>query len=127
MESSKIDYTQFKFPKGKINKQDNKSCSKTILRRNKTIRKVSKHKIKVSEETYQKVYERDKGTCQLKDKNCEFGVELHHIIYKSEDKSKINDPNNCILLCNYHHRLVHSNKHYWQPILLEKVRCKNGL
>lgn len=104
---------------------DCENCSDFILRRNKPIRKVSKHKIKVSEETYKKVYERDKGICQLKDKNCQFRIELHHIIYRSEDKSKIDEPNNCILLCNYHHRLVHSNKHYWQPLLLNKVRCKN--
>lgn len=104
---------------------DCESCSDFILKRNKPIKKASKKKVKVSKETYQKVYERDKGICQLKDKNCQFGIELHHIIYRSEDKSKINNPNNCILLCSYHHKLVHSNKHYWKPILLEKVRCKN--
>ena len=78
MESSKIDYTQFKFPKGKVNKQDNKSRLKTNLKRNKPIRKVSKHKIKVSEETYQKVYERDKGVCQLCGSNQ--NLHLHHIM-----------------------------------------------
>lgn len=101
------------------------NCSKRILKANTPIKKVSKNKKIVSKETYQKVYERDKGICQLKDKNCQFRIELHHIIYRSEDKSKIDEPNNCILLCNYHHRLVHSNKHYWQPLLLNKVRCKN--
>lgn len=39
MESSKIDYTQFKFPKGKINKEDSKSSLKTILKRNTPIKK----------------------------------------------------------------------------------------
>ena len=102
-----------------------KNCLDFNFKRNKPMKKVSKKKVIVSKETYQKVYERDKGICQLKDENCKFGIELHHIIYRSEDKSKIDDTNNCILLCSYHHKLVHSNKHYWKPILLEKVRCKN--
>ena len=101
---------------------DCQNCSKWILKANKPIKKVSKNKKAVSKETYKKVYERDKGICQLKNEKCQFGIELHHIIYRSEDKFKIDDPNNCILLCNYHHRLVHSNKHYWQPILLEKLK-----
>ena len=102
-----------------------KSCLEKEYKKNKAIKKVSKNKKTVSKETYNIVYKRDKGICQLKDKNCEFGIELHHIIYRSEDKNQIDDPNNCILLCNYHHRLVHSNKHYWQPILLSKLGGKN--
>ena len=39
MESSKIDYTQFKFPKSKVNKEDSKSSLKTILKRNTPIKK----------------------------------------------------------------------------------------
>lgn len=124
MESFKIDYTQFKFPKGKSNKEDSKNCLKPILKANKPIRKVSKHKIKVSEETYQKVYERDKGICQL----CGSSnwIEAHHVLYKSERKDLIDEPTNLILLCKKCHMLVHSNKHYWQPILLDKMRYKNG-
>lgn len=98
------------------------NCSRWNLKANKPIKRVGKNKKTVSKETYKKVYERDRGICRLKNENCKFGIELHHIIYRSEDKSKIDDPNNCILLCNYHHRLVHSNKHYWQPILLKKDR-----
>lgn len=124
MESSKIDYTQFKFPKGKVNKKDNKKLSKANLRRNKGINKISKKKITVSKETYQEVYERDKGLCQLCGSNN--WIEAHHIRYRSERKDLIDEPNNLILLCKKCHMLVHSNKHYWQPILLKKIGGKNG-
>lgn len=39
MQSSKIDYTQFKFPKSKTNKQGNKNSSKAKIKRNKPIKK----------------------------------------------------------------------------------------
>lgn len=86
-----------------------------------------KKRITVNEDTYTKVVNRDvlsgKG-CQLKDTTCEGLLELHHIIYRSEDKSKINDVNNCIMLCTKHHKEVHSNKHYWQPKLKEIIENK---
>lgn len=96
-----------------------KNCSKTIYEPNRPIRKVSKKRIFVKKDVYQKVYERDNGTCRLKDSSCEGGLSLHHIKYRSERKDLINEPSNCIMLCEKHHRQVHSNKHYWQPILLE--------
>ena len=99
------------------------NCSKRILKRNKPIKKVSK-KINVSKETYNKVIERDKYSCRLYDKECQGNLELHHIYYRSERKDLIDEPNNCIMLCLYHHNKVHKNKHYWQPILLEKVKEK---
>lgn len=97
-------------------------CLKRNLVRNKGIKKVSKNKISVKKEIYKKVYERDKGLCRLQDITCNGGLELHHIIYRLENKSLINEPSNCIMLCNAHHRLVHSNKHYWQPILKEMIK-----
>lgn len=95
-----------------------KNCSKLIVTRNKPIKKVNNKKITVSKKTYDKVYERDKGCCRLcgNDK-----IQLHHIIYRSEDKSLIDEPNNCIMLCIKCHKLVHSNKHLWQPILKEMI------
>lgn len=95
-----------------------KSCSNLILKRNKGINKVGKKRIFVTEDTYNKVYKRDNGKCQL----CGISknLQLHHIVYRSENKQLINEPTNCIMLCNNCHRLVHSNKHLWQPILLEK-------
>ena len=71
--------------------------------------------ISVRREVYQEVIERDNYCCRL----CGSGyfLELHHIIYRSEDKNLINEPINCIMLCRHHHRLVHSNKKKYQPIL----------
>ena len=96
-------------------------CVDKEYKQNKPIKKASKKKISVSQETYNKVYSRDKGCCRLKDDKCEFRLEAHHIYYRSERKDLIDEPSNLIMLCTYHHRLVHSNKKKWQPILLEKV------
>lgn len=84
--------------------------------KNKGIKKVSKKRVFVKKEIYDIVYKRDKQ-CRLKDKSCQGGLELHHIIYRSENKNLINEPTNCIMLCTKHHKEVHSNKHYWQPRL----------
>lgn len=97
---------------------DCKNCSDFILTRNKGIRKVSKKRIFVKPEIYQQVYERDKGQCQLCGSN---NINLHHIKYRSEAKELINDPNNCIMLCVQCHKLVHSNKKYWQEKLQEII------
>lgn len=94
-------------------------CLKNELRKNKGINKVSKKKITVTQDTYNKVMQRDNYRCRLC--GTSLNLQLHHVIYKSEDKSKINDINNCIMLCVEHHVLVHSNKKYWQPKLLELV------
>lgn len=96
---------------------DCENCLKRILVKNKPIKKVSNKRIFVKKEIYDEVYERDKGKCRLKDITCNGELELHHIVYRSEDKSLINEPSNCIMLCTKHHKEVHSNKHYWQPIL----------
>lgn len=96
-------------------------CSKSILKRNKPIKKVSNKRITVTEEIYNKVMQRDKYKCRLLDCTCYGKLELHHIKYRSEAKDLINEPTNCIMLCNRHHRLVHSNKHFWQPILKEMI------
>ena len=96
-----------------------KNCSKLILKRNKPIKKVSANRVFVSQGTYNQVFNRDKGKCRLCGSN---NIQLHHIIYRSEDKSKINDIDNCIMLCFKCHELVHSNKHYWQPKLQELIR-----
>ena len=91
-------------------------CVKSEPRKNKGINKASKKRITVKEETYNKVMQRDNYKCRLC--GTSLNLQLHHIIYRSEDKSKINDVNNCIMLCVEHHVLVHSNKKYWQPKLL---------
>ena len=103
---------------------DCKNCSNRNLTRNTHIRKVSKNKISVKKEIYNQVYERDNGKCRLKNITCEGGLELHHIVYRSEDKKLINEPTNCIMLCTKHHKEVHSNKHKWQPILKKMLGGK---
>lgn len=93
-----------------------KKCLKFNPRANKGINKVSKNRIFVKKEVYEIVYSRDKGRCRLCGNT---NIELHHIIYRSENKNLINEPSNCIMLCVNCHRLVHSNKHYWQDKLKE--------
>lgn len=101
---------------------DCKNCSDFVLKRMKPIKRVGKNKITVKPKIYDQVSKRDNYRCQLADITCEGGLELHHIIYRSENKNLINEPTNCIMLCNRHHRLVHSNKHLWQPMLIEKIK-----
>lgn len=98
-----------------------KNCLKAIFKANKPIKKVSSKRVFVTANTYDEVYKRDKGQCRLCGSN---NIQLHHIIYRSEDKSKINDIDNCIMLCFKCHELVHSNKSYWQPKLKEIVKEK---
>ena len=91
-------------------------CDNKEYKKYKPIKKVSKKRVFVSKDTYNIVYERDRGCCRLcGDKN----IHLHHVIYRSESKALINEPSNCIMLCEKHHRLVHSDKKKYQPILLE--------
>ncbi len=98
-----------------------KKCLKFEPRVNKHIKKVSNKRITVTEETYNKVMQRDNYKCRLLDCTCYGNLELHHIVYRSENKKLINEPTNCIMLCLKHHKEVHSNKHYWQPILKEMI------
>lgn len=95
------------------------NCSDFILMRNKPIKKVSNKRIIVTEKTYNKVMQRDKYKCRLC--GTPFNLNEHHIVYKSEDRKLINEPTNLIVLCTKCHALVHSNKHYWQPILKEMI------
>jgi hypothetical protein len=55
-----------------------KNCSDFILVRNKPIKKVSNKRITVTEETYNKVFKRDKGKCRLC--STSLNLHLHHIM-----------------------------------------------
>ena len=91
-------------------------CENKEYKKYKPIKKVSKKRIFVSKDTYNIVYERDRGMCRFcGNKN----IHLHHIVYRSESKALIDEPSNCIMLCEKCHRLVHSDKKKYQPILLE--------
>lgn len=96
-------------------------CLKKEFRKPQGIKKVSSKRITVTKETYNKVFERDKGKCRLANNQCEGKIELHHVRYRSERKDLINEPNNCVFLCTFHHQLVHSNKKKYQPILLKML------
>ena len=72
---------------------------------------------KVSKKTYEKVFNACQGMCVLCGKKV--GLQAHHIRYRSEEKSLIDEATNMVLLCMGHHLEVHKNKHYWQPILLK--------
>ena len=104
------------------------------LKAKKPIKKVSDHKKTVSDETYYICLERDKNTCQLcglmgilyndKDGKERTTLHLHHISYRSNDTSLIDEPTNCIFICNECHRKCHANKKYWQPILKKIIKEK---
>lgn len=100
--------------KKEINNKDCIYCNQKEFKQRKPINKVSKKRVVVSKETYKAVYKRDNGKCRLCGNP---NIQLHHIIYRSEAKNLIDDPNNCIMLCAKHHRLVHTDKKYWQPYL----------
>lgn len=100
------------------------NCNDFMIVRNKPIKKVSKNRITVKKEIYQQVYERDKGKCVMLNYECKGKIELHHVRYRSERKDLINEPNNCVCLCTFHHQLVHSNKKKYQPLLLKMLENK---
>ncbi len=51
---------------------------------------------------------------------CRTSLQVHHIVYRSEGGPDIET--NLITLCDIHHRLMHSDKRRWQPVLLELIR-----
>lgn len=119
-------YCTKKCLKSDINGQICHNCNEAEYKIAKKINKVSKKRIFVSGITYLYVFNRDNQKCQLC--GTSNNLQLHHIIYRSQDKKLIDEPNNCIMLCGDCHRLVHSNKDKWQPILMEmnksEINCK---
>lgn len=76
-------------------------------------------------ETYKKTLEMFDNGCAICGNN---QVALHHIRYGMCGRKTY--MGNVIPLCNYHHKLVHSNKKLYQPMLIkiidEKIK-ENGL
>ena len=101
---------------GCLNREMKKTSKKGVYGR---IKPISKKRVVVSKKTYDEVYKRDNGCCRFCGK---LNIELHHIYYRSERKDLIDEPSNCIMLCNGCHKLVHSNKKKYQPILLDKIK-----
>lgn len=78
--------------------------------------KKKKDKEKVSEETYNIVFNACKGRCVLMDENCKGWLELHHI--DGRGPGLTGNPLNCVMLCDYHHDMVvHGNLKKYRPIL----------
>lgn len=65
-------------------------------------------------EIYQTIAE-EQPYCQLC--GSPYNLQIHHIRYGACGRHTYFG--NVIRLCEYHHRLVHSNKKYWQTILIE--------
>lgn len=85
----------------------------------KPINKVSKKRVTVSKETYNKVMERCGGRCSMC--GTTRNLHYHHVLYRSERKDLIDEPDNGLMVCFSCHQKAHSNKIYWQPILLEVI------
>lgn len=93
---------------------DCSKCLKIEFRKNKSINKVSKKRITVKEETYNKVMQRDNCRCRLC--GTSLNLHLHHIDGRGKDLT--NDINNCIMLCRHCHlEVVHKNQKKYRPIL----------
>lgn len=67
-------------------------------------------------ETYNKTLEMFNGVCAICGNN---QVALHHIRYGACGRKTY--MGNVIPLCNYHHKLVHSNKKLYQPLLIKMI------
>ncbi len=67
-------------------------------------------------ETYNKTLEMFNGVCAICGNN---QVALHHIRYGACGRKTY--MGNVIPLCNYHHKLVHSNKKLYQPMLIKMI------
>ena len=62
------------------------------------------------------IRKRDGERCRWCGRNGSSGLQIHHVAYRSEGGQDV--PHNLILLCADHHAEAHSNKKYWQPVLL---------
>ena len=120
-------------------KRDIKSCDNCIHREYKPfkpIRKRSVNKVVVDKKMYDKVLKRDKSSCILCKlegipeliEGQEFrlkNLELHHIIPRSKDIKRVNDVDNCCMLCSYcHHERAHKNMKKYIKVLQDYIKNK---
>ena len=75
-------------------------------------------------ETYKKTIELFNGECAICGSN---QIHLHHIRYGACGRKTY--MGNVIPLCDKHHRLVHTNKKKYQPMLIQIIeeRLKNEI
>ena len=116
-----IMYTYCTKKRSEVLKTCENECLEKEYKKVKPIKKVSKKKITVSRETYEIVFERDKGRCRLC--NSYENLHLHHIESRNTHKELIDEPSNCIMLCqNCHLNIVHKNNKKYRPILKEMIK-----
>lgn len=70
-------------------------------------------------EVYKKTLELFNGVCAICGNN---QIAMHHIRYGACGRKTY--MGNVIPLCEYHHRLVHTNKKKYQPMLIELINKK---
>lgn len=71
---------------------------------------------KAEKEVYEKTYELYNGCCAICGSPY---IEMHHIRYGACGRKTY--LGNVIPLCYDDHKLVHSNKKKWQPVLIEMI------
>ena len=71
---------------------------------------------KKEKETYKITLELFNNCCAICGKN---NPAMHHIRFGAVGRKTY--MGNVIPLCPYHHRMVHSNKRYYQPILIDMI------
>ncbi len=92
--------------------------NKSVLKRVKMpLNKVSKKREFVTKDTYNAVMLKCNSKCVLC--GTAQNLQLHHIVYRSHDKSLINEVSNCVALCLSCHQLVHTSSKKYKPLLLE--------
>lgn len=62
------------------------------------------------EKLKQIIMRRSNYTCEYHGCDCNYKLEMHHIIYPYSPYHLNDNPNNVKLLCRYHHELKHGNK-----------------
>lgn len=98
-------------------------------RRNKPDTKLRKRKPKedgelTKEQVREEVKKRDGNWCLLSGKPGP-GLHLHRVVYGGMGGGGGKyEVWNCVLLSDPMHRLVHSNKRIWMPLLVDYLECK---
>lgn len=72
-------------------------------------------------EVYKKTYELFNGLCAICRNN---KIQMHHIRYGGLYGGRYTYMGNVIPLCKKHHDLVHTNKNYYMPKLIEIIDKK---
>ena len=76
---------------------------------------------KSEKEVYQKTIELYNGLCAICGSN---QIHLHHIRYGNLRGGRKTYLGNVIPLCERHHRLVHTNKKVYMPMLIDMIDKK---